>query len=120
MSDLTWLNPTPHAIAVSASRPLSPGVTNTRYQADATPYLGRTSTGRIAPALPGALIDHLVGAGEQRWRNVQTEGLGGLEVDNQLVLGRRLHRQVGRLRALEDTIDVAGHLPVLVDPIRSV
>src|SRR5262249_38395393 len=29
---------------------------NTRYQADATPYLGRTSTGWIAPALPGALI----------------------------------------------------------------
>jgi hypothetical protein len=27
---------------------------NTRYQADATPYLGRTSTGWIAPALPGA------------------------------------------------------------------
>ena len=32
------------------------GSRNTRYQADATPYLGRTSTGRIAPALPGALI----------------------------------------------------------------
>jgi hypothetical protein len=29
---------------------------NTRYQADATPYLGRTFTGRIAPALPGAPI----------------------------------------------------------------
>src|SRR5262245_8747001 len=29
---------------------------NTRYQADATPYLGRAYTGRIAPALPGALI----------------------------------------------------------------
>jgi hypothetical protein len=29
---------------------------NTRYQADATPYLGRTSTGSIAPALPGAPI----------------------------------------------------------------
>src|SRR2546423_11355072 len=29
---------------------------NTRYQADATPYLGRTFTGWIAPALPGALI----------------------------------------------------------------
>ena len=27
---------------------------NTRYQADATPYLGRTCTGWIAPALPGA------------------------------------------------------------------
>src|SRR5258707_11269482 len=29
---------------------------NTRYQADATPYLGRTFTGWIAPALPGAPI----------------------------------------------------------------
>jgi hypothetical protein len=29
---------------------------NTRYQADATPYLGRSSTDWIAPALPGALI----------------------------------------------------------------
>src|SRR5438105_11644362 len=40
---------------------------NTRYQADATPYLGRTCTGRIAPAFPGAPIrssDHLVGAEE--------------------------------------------------------
>src|SRR5512133_3645117 len=27
MSDLSWLNPTPHAIAVYASRPPSPGVT---------------------------------------------------------------------------------------------
>src|SRR3954463_11793120 len=27
MSDLSWLNPTPHAIAVYASQPLSPGVT---------------------------------------------------------------------------------------------
>src|SRR3954454_13398657 len=27
MSDLSWLNPTPHAIAVYASRSLSPGVT---------------------------------------------------------------------------------------------
>src|SRR3954463_13826722 len=27
MSDLSWLNPTPHAIAVYASRPLSPGGT---------------------------------------------------------------------------------------------
>src|SRR6476646_7067852 len=27
MSDLSWLNPRPHAIAVYASRPLSPGVT---------------------------------------------------------------------------------------------
>ena len=30
--------------------------TTSANQADATPYLGRTSTGWIAPALPGALI----------------------------------------------------------------
>jgi len=38
------------------------GPRNTRYQADATPYLGRTCTGWIAPALRLAhLLDHLVG-----------------------------------------------------------
>jgi hypothetical protein len=36
------------------------------------------------------------------------------------VLGRRLHRKVGRLLALEDAIDIAGRLPVLVDLIRAV
>src|SRR6266478_7191582 len=47
------------AIALYASRPLSPGATQHllpsvgRY---ATPYSDRSSTGWIAPALPGALI----------------------------------------------------------------
>ena len=48
---------------------------------------------------------------------VEAERLGSLEVDHQFVLGRRLHRQVGGLLALEDAIDVAGGLPVLVDVI---
>src|SRR5262249_34427048 len=38
----------------------------------------------------------------------EAECLRGLEIDDQLVLGGRLHRQVGRLLALEDAIDVAG------------
>ena len=42
----------------------------------------------------------------------------GLEVDDQLVLGRRLHRQVGGLLALEDAIDIAGGAPEWVDRIR--
>src|SRR6516165_5541330 len=53
---LVWPHPAPHAIAVYASSLLSPLATQTRYEADATPYLGRTFTGRIAPALPDALI----------------------------------------------------------------
>jgi hypothetical protein len=56
---------------------------NTRYQADATPYLGpdlhrldRTSL-RLAH-----LFDHLVGSGEQLIRNGEAERLRRLEVDN--------------------------------------
>ena len=53
--------------------------------------------------------------GEHGRRHVEAERLGGLEVDHQLVLGRRLHRQIGRLRALEDAVDIAGGAPVLLD-----
>jgi hypothetical protein len=60
---------------------------------------------------------HLVGTGEQRWWHLEAKRLGGLEVDHQLVFGRRLHRQIGRLLALEDAIDIAGRATVLVDHI---
>ena len=46
---------------------------------------------------------------------VRPSALAVLRLIDQLVLGRRLHRQVGRLLALEDAIDVAGRAPVLVD-----
>jgi hypothetical protein len=46
-------------------------------------------------------LDHLVGPGEHRWRDFKAERLRGLEIDYQFVLGRRLHRQVGGLLALD-------------------
>jgi hypothetical protein len=65
-------------------------------------------------------FDHLVGAGEERRWHVETERLGGLQINDQLILGRSLHRKVGRLLTLEDTNDVAGRLPVLIDLIGPV
>ncbi len=54
------------------------------------------------------LFDHLVGTGEHGRRHGEAEGLGGLEIDHQLVLCRRLHRKIGWLLSLEDTIDIAS------------
>ena len=57
-------------------------------------------------------LDHVVGAGEQRWRDHETEGLCCLAIDYKLVLGRGLHRQIGRSLAFEDTVDIAGRASV--------
>ena len=46
------------------------------------------------------LLDHVVGELLQLERHVKTERLGGLEIDDQLVLRRYLYRKVGRLVAL--------------------
>jgi hypothetical protein len=93
MSDLSWLNPTPHAIAVYASRPLSPGATQHSLPSGRYSLLGPDFHRRIAPALPGAfLFDDLVGDGEQRRWHVEAEGLRGLEIDHQLELGGLLDR----------------------------
>jgi hypothetical protein len=66
------------------------------------------------------LLNHLVNPSEQRGWHCEAERLRGLEIDHQLVFGRRLHRQIGWLLALEDAVDVAGRAPELVDVIRSI
>src|SRR5262249_33816987 len=62
----------------------------------------------------------LVRAGEHGGRNVEVERLRGLEIENGFVLGRRLHRQIGRFLAFENAVDVNSRAAELVDEIRPV
>jgi hypothetical protein len=73
-----------------------------------------------APQQITSLFDHLVGTGEQRRGHIDPKRLGGLHVDHHFVLGRRLHREVGWLLALEDAINVAGRAPERIYCIRSI
>jgi hypothetical protein len=45
------------------------------------------------------LLDHLVGAGKQRWRHGEAERPRCLDVDSQLEPRRKLNRKFARLRA---------------------
>jgi len=86
--------------SIHQTGPLYPQLPTYRCGA-ANDVQGQNQTHAVQQA--ALLLDHRVGKREQRWRHLDAERLGGLEVDRQFVLGRRLHRQVGRLIALEDS-----------------
>src|SRR5262249_16844042 len=115
MSDLSWLNPTPHAIAVYASQPTSPLTTQHSLPSRRYSLLGpvlhrldRTSL-RLAHS-----FNRLVGAGEQRRRDLEAEHFRSLEINDQLNL-RGLHdRQIIGLLAPEDPAGIdAGQMVVV-------
>ena len=54
------------------------------------------------------LLDHLIGAYEQRLRHSEIECLRSLEVDHQVVFRLLLHRQIGRFGAFENLSGVSA------------
>ena len=51
-----------------------------------------------------ASIDHFVGVREQRRRDINAEGLRGLQIDDQLEPGRQLDGEIGRFRTFQDLL----------------
>src|SRR3954453_4344965 len=67
-----------------------------------------------------SLFDHLVGAAEQRGRQLEPERLSRFEINYQLEFDRKLHRKLARLLALEDAIGVARRATVTIETVVSV
>ena len=65
-------------------------------------------------------FDHLAGPEGQFWRDVQSDHVGGLEVDYQLVLGRCLNRQFARFLAPQNAIGIGCCPSPLIDLIRPI
>src|SRR5262249_10531109 len=102
MSDLSGLNPTPHAIAVYASQPLSPGVTQHSLPSGRCPLLAPDFHRLDRTSLPGALIR------SPRRRATGSIPEGGFQIDRELEARRQFEWQVGRLGAFEDAVGEPG------------
>src|SRR5712692_1984197 len=67
-----------------------------------------------------ALLDHLVRPPQQRLRDREAEGLGGLQVDHKFELRGLLDREIAGLGALEDLVDKASGAATQVGKAGSV
>jgi hypothetical protein len=68
----------------------------------------------------GRLLDHLVGAGEQRGRDGDANCLGGCRVDDKLHLRRKFSRQIGWLRTFQNPVDEVGSAAKVLTQVDAV
>src|SRR5437667_7000381 len=69
---------------------------------------------------PGALLNHLVRAQQQRLRNREAECFRGFEVDHHLELCRLFDRQIAGIGALEYLVNVLRTVARQVSKMRAV
>ena len=120
MSDLSWLNPTPHAIAVYASRPLSPVATqhslpSGRYSLLRPDFhrLDHTSFAWRTHSITSSARASNIGG-------ISTEGFRSREVDDQLKFGGQIDLQVVGLGTLENSPGINTRATISIGLARSV
>jgi hypothetical protein len=69
---------------------------------------GCAISGQSAPQQTARLLDHLVGAQQDRCRQRDAERFGGLEIDREFEIGGLFDRQIRRLRPPKNLGDVGG------------
>src|SRR6266446_5003584 len=75
---------------------------------------------RWSVMLGSASLYNLIRAPQHRRRDRQPNRLRGLEIDDQLELGRLLDREVGGVDAFEDLVHVGGRAPLQVENVRAI
>ena len=91
-------------------------VSSSRWWTGAAPRRRAARRGAPPPYQPGTCggrsLDQFIRPPQQRRRDREAEGLGGLEVDDQLELRRLFDGEVGGPRALQDFVDVDCGAPI--------
>ena len=66
------------------------------------------------------LLDYLVRQREKCRGNRQPEGLGSLEVDNEIKFGRLLYRKIGWIGPVQNLVHIKADAPDVCEGIRRI
>src|SRR5262245_59286758 len=80
----------------------------------------KISAGKLHFEPPFTSLDHLVGAPQERSRDRQAERLGGGQIHDEIEPGRLLDRDVARLRATQNLVDIVTGAAEQVGKICSI